>query len=149
MVLRRCHRIVAIDAGCDLDYTFGDLGNAIRKIRIDLGVPITFPSLSIRKYVSGPATGTYFAVGRIQYSLADEGLCDGTLIYIKPALTGSEPPDVLEYHANHPDFPHEPTADQWFSESQFESYRALGEHIVMDMWGQARPERSAAAPDPG
>ncbi len=26
--------------------------------------------------------------------------------------------------------PHEPTSNQWFSESQFESYRALGEHLA-------------------
>ena len=27
-------------------------------------------------------------------------------------------------------FPHESTIEQWFSESQFESYRALGYHIL-------------------
>jgi hypothetical protein len=40
MVLRRCRLIVVSDAGCDPHGTFEDLGNAIRKIRIDLGVPI-------------------------------------------------------------------------------------------------------------
>ena len=40
MVLRRCHFIVLSDAGQDAEYTFEDLGNAIRKIRIDLGIPI-------------------------------------------------------------------------------------------------------------
>ena len=29
-----------------------------------------------------------------------------------------------------PAFPHEPTADQWFSESQFESYRSLALDIA-------------------
>jgi hypothetical protein len=29
-----------------------------------------------------------------------------------------------------PVFPHQPTSDQFFDESQFESYRKLGEHIV-------------------
>jgi hypothetical protein len=148
MVLRRCHTIVAIDAGCDDDFTFADLGNAIRKIRIDMGVPITFPPMAIKKYVPGEPAGAYCAVGKIEYSLADEGLCDGTLIYIKPTLTGSEPPDVLEYHASHPDFPHEPTADQWFAEAQFESYRALGEHIVMSIWSDAAAAGSAPPPSP-
>ena len=153
MVLRRCHTIVAIDAGCDDDYTFGDLGNAIRKIRIDMGVPITFPPVTIRKYAPGGPAGAYCAVGKIEYTAADKdlrdkGLCDGTLIYIKPTLTGREPRDVLEYHANHPDFPHEPTADQWFNESQFESYRALGEHIVMDIWGGAGPPGGPPPPPP-
>jgi hypothetical protein len=38
--------------------------------------------------------------------------------------------DVLAYWADHDDFPHQSTADQFFEESQFESYRALGEQIT-------------------
>lgn len=30
-------------------------------------------------------------------------------------------------------YPHETTADQWYAESQFESYRALGEHTVKSL----------------
>jgi hypothetical protein len=40
------------------------------------------------------------------------------------------PYDVYSYARSSKDFPHETTADQWFSESQFESYRALGLHIL-------------------
>ena len=40
--------------------------------------------------------------------------------------------DVLEHAATHPGFPHDTTADQWFSESQFESYRRIGQHILED-----------------
>lgn len=36
------------------------------------------------------------------------------------------PEDARAYANLHEDFPHENTADQWFSESQFESYRSLG-----------------------
>ena len=39
MVLRRSHRIVVSDGGCDPKYVYEDLGNAVRKIRIDLGIP--------------------------------------------------------------------------------------------------------------
>ena len=45
MVRRRCRLIVVIDAGCDPDFAFEDLGNAVRKIYIDLGVRITFEGL--------------------------------------------------------------------------------------------------------
>ena len=38
--------------------------------------------------------------------------------------------DVANYAAAHPDFPHESTANQWFGESQFESYRVLGVHTI-------------------
>ena len=37
---------------------------------------------------------------------------------------------MTSYKANYPRFPHETTADQLFSEEQFEVYRALGEHIA-------------------
>jgi hypothetical protein len=33
---------------------------------------------------------------------------------------------VRSYATAHETFPHEATLDQWFNESQFESYRALG-----------------------
>lgn len=44
MVLRRCHYIVVSDAGQDPLCSFADLGESIRKIRIDLGIPIEFKS---------------------------------------------------------------------------------------------------------
>ncbi len=53
----------------------------------------------------------------------------GWLVYVKATLTGDEPLDLLQYGSEHPAFPHETTADQWFDEAQWESYRKLGEHI--------------------
>lgn len=52
------------------------------------------------------------------------------LVYIKPTLIGEEPADILEYHSGHPAFPQETTADQFFDEAQWESYRKLGDHIA-------------------
>lgn len=135
MVLRRCHTIVAVDAGCDKDYTFEDLANAVRKVRIDLGVPIEFPDgVQIGK---PEKSKHHIAVGRVRYSQIDEATPedDGWLVYIKTSLTGDEPADVTQYARSSPDFPHESTADQWFNESQFESYRALGNHIVARIVG--------------
>ena len=54
----------------------------------------------------------------------------GWLLYLKSSLTGDEPADVIEYRSRNKDFPHQSTGDQFFSESQFESYRRLGLHIV-------------------
>jgi len=47
-------------------------------------------------------------------------------------------PEITQYKKLNPDFPHETTADQWFSESQFESYRALGYFIACEALGQKR-----------
>jgi hypothetical protein len=56
---------------------------------------------------------------------------DGWLLYVKAAFYGlTEPPDVYEYAMTNELFPHESTVDQFFSESQFESYRMLGLHAI-------------------
>ena len=51
----------------------------------------------------------------------------GWMLYLKLAMTGTEPAHVLEYKREHPDFPHQTTGDQFFDEAQFEAYRQLGE----------------------
>jgi hypothetical protein len=135
MVRRRCRVIVVIDAGCDSDYTFNDLGNALRKIWIDLGVSIDFQGLDRlkKRFKERPTPATqapYWAIGRIRYDVADAGATEGLLLYIKSGLHGTEPMDVLSYAMTHPTFPHETTANQFFTESQFESYRMLGYEIA-------------------
>ena len=37
-------------------------------------------------------------------------------------------------------FPHQSTGDQWFSESQFESYRALGSYTVSQICEKKKPD---------
>jgi hypothetical protein len=140
MVLRRCRYIVVSDAGCDPTFNFEDLGNAMRKIRTDLGVPIDFPrgEFGPRSADTLLKNGGYAVVAPIRYSAVDgPGVPDGTLVYIKPGLYDSEffPKDVYNYASSSPTFPHESTADQFFSESQFESYRALGRHVINEICG--------------
>jgi hypothetical protein len=55
---------------------------------------------------------------------------DGIIIYIKAVCYGDEPRDIYEYFKTNPTFPHESTGDQFFSESQFESYRMLGAYTM-------------------
>ncbi len=130
LVRRRCRYIVACDAAEDHNMRFGDLGNAIEKCRTDFGIDIEISVDSIRPPEGGRFSRWHCAVGKIRYSRVDRGADDGTLVYIKSSLTGNEPHDVARYAAEHPQFPHEPTTDQWFDESQFESYRQLGQHII-------------------
>jgi len=135
MVLRRCHYIVVSDGSQDAECEFDDLGGALRKIRVDLGVPITIEKINIYSRKSDKV-GKYCAVGRIHYSAVDGGdpeKTDGVLIYIKPAICGGEPADVFNYAQRSKLFPHESTADQFFSETQFESYRMLGLHSIQQM----------------
>jgi hypothetical protein len=143
VVLRRCRYIFVSDAGCDPDSKLGDLGNAIRKIRIDFGIPIQFEK-EIEIFPNSDAKrGLYCATARIDYGAVDKGTSAGRLVYIKPTLRGRGehpvPYDVYSYSKTVDAFPHESTADQWFSESQFESYRALGFHSLEQILRGAAP----------
>ena len=143
VVLRRCRLVVVSDAGCDPRHSFGDLGSVIRKIRVDFGIPIEFESeilIPARGKEGETGPGLLCALGSIKYSAVDgSGVSDGQLIYLKPTLaprpTGTVPYDVQAYAHLSQTFPHESTADQWFSESQFESYRTLGDDIVRTLLG--------------
>ncbi len=134
-VLRRCHYVVAVDASADPNFEFTDLAGALRKIRINLGIPIEFNSSGkdlsrLRKYKTAVIeTSTsvnilqnqkratieseikYCAVACIRYSEIDSNAADGYLIYIKPTMRGTEPPDVIKYESAHTSFPHESTVE--------------------------------------
>ena len=127
MVLRRCKVIVVSDATTDSNYNYDSLGMAIRKVRIDLGIPIDMEGFSI---APDSPSNPYFTIGRIRYSCVDDDGTDGTLIYIKASLSKREPRDIINYWRANRDFPQEPISDQFFIESQFESYRMLGSHII-------------------
>jgi hypothetical protein len=151
MVRRRCHLIVASDAGADPDCAFEDLGNAVRKVWIDLGVKIDFQRIDIKKRISSskrraPAPGLYCAIGTIKYP--EDDTKDGYLLYLKPGFPsdGSLPADVSAYGLANPTFPHETTADQFFSESQMESYRSLGSHIIDVVFGPEKGSPQSKGP---
>jgi hypothetical protein len=148
-VRRGCRDIVVVDASCDPDRNYDDLGNAIRKIRIDLGVsieragPLRIGSRELQ------ADGRYCALFDVIYD--DER--SGSLLYIKSAVypkADNMPIDVLQYAGRSETFPHESTSRQFFTESQFESYRALGEFEVdaivegVEMANRPDPTRPAS-----
>jgi hypothetical protein len=155
LVRRRVRYIVCGDALFDPTGTLSELANLMRKTRIDFGADIRFLSAAeiqalpradpltgapgipegvvqalgaIDELRGGPAAqpGKHAAIARIYYDGA--ATHSGVLLYVRAGMTGDESPDVLSYRAAHPQFPHEPTSDQFFHEAQWESYRSLGEH---------------------
>ena len=135
MVRRRCRRIVVVDAGADPNAGFEDLGNAVRKIRIDLAIDIRFhPPVGIGSRSSPLTPFRSFACATIHYP---ESEIVGQLVYLKAADPPDVPMDVRAYRNGHVDFPHQSTANQFFSESQFESYRMLGQSEVQGLAGGA------------
>jgi len=84
-----------------------------------------------------------------------DGKAHSLLVILKPTLTGDEPLDVLQYAASHPTFPQEATADQFFDEAQWESYRRLGEHIghivtkldIASLWAKVSDDANLSGVD--
>jgi hypothetical protein len=131
LVRRKCKYIIACDGEEDAKLRFTGLGNAVRRCRTDFGATIEIKVDGIRQ---GKA---HWAVGKITYDDQSEG----RLLYIKASLTQNrdEPEDVLEYRACNEAFPHQSTGDQFFDEDQFESYRALGQHIAEELFRSLAP----------
>ncbi len=134
LVRRRCKYIIIGDAEADKHMTFKGLAEAIRMIRIDMGISIEIDLDSIyRKNGSG---NCHYATGTICYGDGQKGY----LLYIKSSVSHEHNPYIEDYMARNPDFPHESTADQFFGEDQFEAYRALGadvgQKVLEDKKGQ-------------
>ena len=148
MVLRRVRWIVVIDASADPKCQLEDLGNAMRKVEIDLGVPIVFGPDASRMKPGAKKDNLYCAVAQICYDVVDRvpSATRGHLLYIKTGLNGTEPPDITQYARTHQAFPHESTANQFFNETQFESYRHLGHHAVRTILNEGKGEEIAGRP---
>ena len=125
LIRRRCKVIIACDAECDEVLQFGALGNLVRICATDFGAVIDIEVKSIREQKDDHSLA-HCTVGKIKYSNGSIGY----LIYLKASVTGDEDIGIAQYRSSHPSFPHETTANQFFTEDQFESYRKLGLHIV-------------------
>lgn len=125
LVRRHCRFILMSDCGADAERAFDDLGSAVRRVREDFGVDIKINMEPLKPDDQGFSRQPMVA-GDIHYPNGDTG----TLLIVKPSLTGSEPPDVLQYRARNAQFPHQSTGDQFFDEAQWESYRRLGLHVA-------------------
>jgi len=134
LVRRQCRFIIASDGDCDPTGTFENLGSAVEKCRQDFGVNIEINADNLKHSATNRMSRQHFAWGTIRYRTGPPG----HLLYIKASLVGDEPADVLAYAAGNVAFPHDTTANQFFTEGQFESYRALGQHIFRTIVQQSR-----------
>ncbi len=137
LVRRRCTNIVICDAEADGELTFEGIGMAIRKCRIDFGAEIDLDLSKLDSSGESRSSATNFIEGTITYP---NGFC-GRILYIKSLFTPGLPPDLVNYRREHPAFPDDTTLNQWFTESQFESYRRLGHFTIV-------PDKVAASPSP-
>jgi Patatin-like phospholipase len=141
LLKRRCKLIIVVDAEADLAMHFPSFVTLQRYARIDLNVLIEMPWGQIQQTTCSwmgchaskgqsphpePSKGPHAAIGKIDYGDGEHGF----ILYFKSSLTGDENDYIRDYARRYELFPHETTGDQFFSEEQFEVYRALGFHIV-------------------
>ncbi|HXJ88212.1 MAG TPA: hypothetical protein VMS18_15435 [Candidatus Binatia bacterium] len=138
LVRRRCRYIVICDSEEDGEGKHQGIGMAIRKCRIDFGVEIDLDLRPFESLDDGGCSASHCVVGTITYPETPHD--PGIVVYLRSSLTGDEPADVLNYRKQDPVFPNDSTLNQWFTESQFESYRRLGHHAAMATFLPGRPE---------
>lgn len=148
LIRRRLKLIILSEAGADPEFGFGDLANLVEKIRVDFGVYISFvDGYDLRYLMPGSVeTDPFFAA---RYAMARRGFAiahinypppaegdepeQGLLLFIKATMVKNLPADIYGYKDLHPDFPNQSTTDQFFDETQLESYRELGYQLADDM----------------
>jgi hypothetical protein len=153
LIRRRVPLILVTDNGADPNYTFADLENLVRLVRLDLGGDLALlGGTELGTFLDGlgamdrsifvdpamqqpwqaafapatagdPTSGTKFVLV-LRVVVAGETL---HLIWLKPRSMRDMPHDIAGYAAANPSFPQQSTGDQFFDEAQWESYRALGE----------------------
>jgi hypothetical protein len=124
LLRRRCRFIIVADGEADPEMKFNSLVKLLLYARIDMGIEIDMDLEPIRKDSNG-LSDRQWALGQIRYAGGEVG----HLLYIKSSVTGDEYEYIRAYRVDHPSFPHESTAEQFFTETQFEAYRALGYSI--------------------
>lgn len=151
LIRRRVPIIVVSDCGADPDYAFADVGNLVRKARIDFDAEIKFcDEVRLQALLTAGERTTIGPLAALALPPTDDGATPrfnrrhaalaevfygraqrpgSLLLLVKPTVTGDECADLLNYRSAHAAFPQEPTADQFFDEAQWESYRRLGDFI--------------------
>jgi len=148
LLRRRVPFVIAADGSEDASFDFNDVAGLVRQARIDFGAKVEFvdPVAVVGKLPAwilgwlshpdktlgslreiGQPNRTHAALAQVTYDGDQEPAT--WIVLLKASVTGDESFDVTSYKRSNPAFPREPTTGQFFNEAQWESYRALGEHI--------------------
>ena len=135
------------DCGADPKYAFEDLGNLVRKAKIDYAATIRFVDpaalpaglsagamalaqlAALPEAMKGPQGDHGLLLATIDYDRGAPGPAKGLLVIVKPRCLPGVGMEVSRYAQAHADFPQQTTADQFFDEAQWEAYHQLGLHV--------------------
>jgi len=137
LLRRGCTKIYCFDASGGEG--FEALGDAVALARSELGVQI---DIRPDPLIPGSAAASDLPVA-VEHEEAAEDTdlsakiavratfvyrngIEGELVYARNVMSPGAPWDVRAHHISEPEFPHNSTVDQLYTDQKFESYRALG-----------------------
>ncbi|HEV7607678.1 MAG TPA: patatin-like phospholipase family protein [Steroidobacteraceae bacterium] len=126
LLRRRCRYIIVSDAGADPVCTLADLGQAVQRARADLGAEVEICGDPLLQVDGAEMRTQAHLIGEVTYA-------DGTrgeILYLKALLRANLSADIYGYWRTNPEFPNQPTSDQFYGELQFDSYRELGRQLM-------------------
>jgi hypothetical protein len=142
LLARRCRLIIAADASQDESYRFDDLIRLYRRceqhgyrfVHLADEDPLSLDDLYPTKVDGKLFCRANFVVGRVLYpefGRETDPLKQqwGLLVYVKSSLCPPLTADLRAYSDERPDFPHDPTANQFFDADEFYAYLTLGRQI--------------------
>jgi hypothetical protein len=144
LVRRGVERIIVVDAEQDGKSTFGSAKHLKVRLEKELGLKMSLHQPHAINVYNTPTEQAVIS-GTIEGLVDDKGKEKNiTLYYIKLSVdlnklqAAGQGPDpkypfsVTSYQQNHSNFPHESTADIFYSPEQYRAYRDLGYTIVME-----------------
>lgn len=152
---RRCRVIIVSDAGADPQGSCDELIKVLGRCAADNDISVVpgtgqGPQLGLADLAPDPDTRLakrHYIIARVAYpDRLDDAMgseCDvkeGILVYLKASLMGDEgDAELARNKERDSEFPHDPTVDQFYDESQFQAYRRLGYHIAERLCNEIRP----------
>jgi len=134
LVRRKVDLIIALDGEADKDTALPALVSLTRRIAEDFHAQLKFetnvdeiiPATSDKAHYPNDAHFAKLPCVKATIRYDDDPTKITTLIYIKASLIDEIPFVARGYRAQHPDYPNESTANQFYSPEQFDAYRELG-----------------------
>lgn len=131
LVRRKLSLILVVDGEADPTFGFPAFVSMCQRVREDFGARIVPDGAGLDdvrpSLPGGYPEGVKFA--KQSYFTATLTYEDGTkgrMVYIKATLIAGLETAIVGYRASFHDFPHQSTADQFFSTDQFDAYVGLG-----------------------
>lgn len=132
LLRRRCRYIIVSDAGADPDTTLADLGQAVQRARADFGAVLEICADRFFHDRNEALHDQVHVLGKVTYADGSTG----EVLYLKAMLRKQLSADIYGYWRTHAAFPNQSTADQFYDEQQFDSYRELGLQLMQNIIGQ-------------